>query len=693
VKKKLLVNFITILLLVSFLAGARSMLASASSNPSISFERSNYNYSTSNATVGTTFNVSILVQNAPDFGGLEVYMTYNDSIINATRWFEPTWNSSYILYGLASSTLPAPPNTGYHHIAPNLGQIQISANKAGFPPVAPWAHSGLGMIIEFNITAVPTVAGDKFTTAMSMDYPDTFLLDPFGAPISPVDIQDGYYQISKPGAPPPNYTLTLTATAGGTTNPVPGAYSYVQGSTPSVQAIPNSGYYLDHWELDGISVGSANPYSVTMNNNHALNASFALGNKTRIYVDPPSIVDSTLIPNSSEFSINITIASVYGMKTCEFNLTFNGNVISFTSIGFQKVNGQYPQPGIYADDVRGFIWVNLTYTNPVTATGSSPLVKITFILLSLGQTPLNLTDTKITNSTGNLIEHDVSNGFFAALIHDIAITNLISSPNWAYQGWPVNVTVSVKNNGNTNETFSLMAFYDNNTMGTTTVTNLVPNEQRDVLFTWDTTGVPEGNYTISAYATPVPYETHMSDNLLIDGTVWIMVKKHDVAIINVSVDSWAYQGWIIQINITARNIGEYNETFDVNAYYDSTILFGTAHVDNLGTSQSLTLQFSLDTSSLEPCHTYTISAQATPVPYEYNMTNNVLVDGGLTVRLMGDLNGDGKINLIDYFEATLAFGSYPGHPKWDPAADLDRNLKINLADIFKVAIAYGKSCV
>jgi hypothetical protein len=181
--------------------------------------------------------------------------------------------------------------------------------------------------------------------------------------------------------------------------------------------------------------------------------------------------------------------------------------------------------------------------------------------------------------------------------------------------------------------------------------------------------------------------------MLIDGTVWIMLKKHDVAITNVSVDSWAYQGWVMQINVTAQNLGDYNETFDVNAYYNSTILIGTAHIDNMGTSQSLTLQFNLDTSSLQPCHTYPISAQATPVPYEYNTTNNALVDGDLKVRLMGDLNGDGKVNLIDYFEAALAFGSFPGHPHWDPAADLDRNLRINLVDIFKVAINFGKSCV
>jgi len=42
-----------------------------------------------------------------------------------------------------------------------------------------------------------------------------------------------------------------------------------------VDAIPDSGYMLDHWELDTVDVGSADPYSVTMNQDHALTAVFA----------------------------------------------------------------------------------------------------------------------------------------------------------------------------------------------------------------------------------------------------------------------------------------------------------------------------------------------------------------------------------------------------------------------------------
>jgi hypothetical protein len=70
--------------------------------------------------------------------------------------------------------------------------------------------------------------------------------------------------------------LSITTTAGGTTNPTPRTYAYIyeQGTVVSVSALPSTGYYFDHWQLDGAPAGTTNPMSVTMNTNHALKAFF-----------------------------------------------------------------------------------------------------------------------------------------------------------------------------------------------------------------------------------------------------------------------------------------------------------------------------------------------------------------------------------------------------------------------------------
>jgi hypothetical protein len=72
----------------------------------------------------------------------------------------------------------------------------------------------------------------------------------------------------------PLYYLTIQTTTGGTTSPVPGTYPYGYGTQVIVNATPNSGYTFDHWTLDTVNVGVTNPYTVTMDQNHTLEAFF-----------------------------------------------------------------------------------------------------------------------------------------------------------------------------------------------------------------------------------------------------------------------------------------------------------------------------------------------------------------------------------------------------------------------------------
>ena len=75
--------------------------------------------------------------------------------------------------------------------------------------------------------------------------------------------------------PPPEYTLSIATTTGGTTNPAPGTYRYAENTSVQVTAIPNvTGYNFDHWVLDGINY-TANPITVVMNKDHTLTAYFS----------------------------------------------------------------------------------------------------------------------------------------------------------------------------------------------------------------------------------------------------------------------------------------------------------------------------------------------------------------------------------------------------------------------------------
>lgn len=86
--------------------------------------------------------------------------------------------------------------------------------------------------------------------------------------------------------------------------------------------------------------------------------------------------------------------------------------------------------------------------------------------------------------------------------------------------------------------------------------------------------------------------------------------------------------------------------------------------------------------------------------FEYNAWMTALVYRGplgtltedLAIKILtGDLNGDGIVDIKDVTVASKAFGSYPGHPRWNPIVDLDGNGKINIVDIVTVAKAFGKT--
>jgi len=109
-----------------------------------------------------------------------------------------------------------------------------------------------------------------------------------------------------------------------------------------------------------------------------------------------------------------------------------------------------------------------------------------------------------------------------SIVHDVATLSVTPSNDMVFQGQMVNITVVVRNEGTTNETFIVTAKYFNRIIKTETVTNLTLCESTTIVFNWNTTGVPiDFDYEISAEASPVAGETDMADNIFIDGTITV----------------------------------------------------------------------------------------------------------------------------------------------------------------------------
>ncbi len=64
-----------------------------------------------------------------------------------------------------------------------------------------------------------------------------------------------------------------------------------------------------------------------------------------------------------------------------------------------------------------------------------------------------------------------------------------------------------------------------------------------------------------------------------------------------------------------------------------------------------------------------------------------------TDLVLGDVNVDGVVNIRDLFMILRAFGSYPGHPMWDPFCDLNGDDLINLIDLYLAAQHFGETSI
>jgi parallel beta-helix repeat protein len=169
----------------------------------------------------------------------------------------------------------------------------------------------------------------------------------------------------------PTYTLTITSMVGGTTDPAHGTYAYTANSLVQVTAIPNADYTFDHWELDTINVGSANPYTVLMDNNHTLNAVFT-------YAPPPPPLSVSISPLS---------ASILVGQSVTFTSTVSGG---YTPYSYQwylngaPVSGATSNTWAFTPTTSGIYYIYLKVTDAKGNTAQSGTARITAQTVPVG---------------------------------------------------------------------------------------------------------------------------------------------------------------------------------------------------------------------------------------------------------------------------------------------------------------------
>jgi hypothetical protein len=265
----------------------------------------------------------------------------------------------------------------------------------------------------------------------------------------------------------------------------------------------------------------------------------------------------------------------------------------------------------------------------------------------------------------------VTNALIAIQIND-AQNNIVSirtrSTGTTPSPWSIDITelISCDQSGNPKSTFKkgTLAYFkvtvkNLNTVSERYVTvtiNLYDSNQTSFGIAWvGTTVGPNKEFT---YLTSIPIPSEASN-----GAAYAFAN--------------AYNTWPKENGIAY--CGEKAVTFTITD--STTSSSSSSSISPSSTTQAGTYNLTFRLRSQHPLGDHTVYASY----YQTLATTTFDV-----VWLLTDIDRNGKVDILDIAIAARAYGSSPGHPRWNPKADLDGNNKIDIIDIAKVAKDYGK---
>ena len=329
---------------------------------------------------------------------------------------------------------------------------------------------------------------------------------------------------------------------------------------------------------------------------------------------------------------------------------------------------------------------------------------------------------------------------FYPAIHNIAVTEVIPPAEGIPTGM-TDVNVTVKNEGLQAEDVTIALYYDSNLIGTQTITNLASGTTELLTFTWDTTSLPTNTYVLKAEANAVPDEIYLDDN-----SKEITVKVAPPAEIRVDPDPIQLQilNKTFTLDVTVNNLWEgwraiavqvrlcYNDTLlevvDVaegdlmldpawnlhgsfftyfiveDSVYGPNVLIGallypneTGHWNAFpsgdGALATITFRTLYQERGLEkPPQTCILQITEPMIVDDESVEIPLVTEDGLYEMYpthIGDFDYDGKVDIKDIATAAAAFGSFPGHERWNPICDTNNDGKIDIKDIAVTATGFG----
>lgn len=256
----------------------------------------------------------------------------------------------------------------------------------------------------------------------------------------------------------------------------------------------------------------------------------------------PSLIEYHTNATGQQFTVAVRIENVVNLYGFDIKFRWNTTYLEYVSHSVRVPKDDYPDGILYKPIIDVMDQVNITGTYWLAKTsrwpapsfnGSGTAFTITFRIKKHPVQPqptanltLELYEVELAAIGGDTIPHIKQNGevilyaLTPPLKHDIAIININPLKTIVGQDYTMNINVTVTNQGDFTETFNV-TLYANTTAIQTKEITLQRGTSTTLIYIWNTTGFAKGNYTLWAYAWPVPGETYIDDNTFTDGFVFV----------------------------------------------------------------------------------------------------------------------------------------------------------------------------
>lgn len=269
------------------------------------------------------------------------------------------------------------------------------------------------------------------------------------------------------------------------------------------------------------------------------------------------------------FEVTVTIENIKNLYGFDIKLCYDTSVLSL-------VKATPKSPWVFThiikndiDEINGIYWLAVTAVAPQEPfSGNVPIVKLTFHGAIFDETLIRIVETELSDHNGNLIPHVVEGLVIQGLpVHDVAVKEILGYPKGVYQGDPIYLNVTVENQGDFTETFTVKVYADQDRtiigdevfVGATTVYDLHAGACITLNLIWDTTNASCGHYFISAEAVAVEGEIDIADNLLPAGEYigGVHPRPHVVKTANMLAQMISISVAVLLVIVTARYLKEY----------------------------------------------------------------------------------------------------------------------------------------